>query len=168
MKKKWCFGVDNPPLAIQRRSEVNDTICLILDAAPQHNFEGMADICMEHNIIIISVPEGLTHIYQPADQYVIACLKSKAQSMWNEFVSDIFSSHEPDSAIAKVFTSQHIARQRKYSFLAKAIDDLSESSILASWDATGIRREMWGYEPRRRPLIDDLKQKAVWKSFGNR
>ena len=118
-------------IADMRRRDLTEPVCLILDAAHQHVFDGMDDICLEHNIHIVQVPPGLTHAFQPADQYVIAGLKAKSRAAWNEYVEELYSRFPVDSVIAMLYSSSaKIVRSKKYDFMAFAIDELGEYLLI--------------------------------------
>lgn len=80
-------------------------VCLILDSATQHTFEGMDDLCDEHNVHIVTVPPGLTHCFQPADQYIIAGLKQKTRAAWLQYIEELYAMYDVDTVIAKLYSS---------------------------------------------------------------
>ena len=103
------------------------------------------DTLQAHNIVAVDVPKKMTHIFQPADQYVIAGIKSLVNQAWCSYVESLFSTEE---AIAHMLVSNKPGlRAKMYGFLADAIAALSESSILASWEVTGILRAVWNAVP---------------------
>ena len=46
--------------------------------------------------------------------------------------------------------------------MATAIDQLEESCISASWDATGIPRALWGDIPSHQPMIDAVEARLKY------
>jgi hypothetical protein len=52
---------------------------LILDAAPQHG--DPTEELKKHNIHFVEVPKKMTHVFQPADQYIICNLKKVAKKV---------------------------------------------------------------------------------------
>jgi len=147
--------------AIIRHIDLMRTECpemhalLIVDAAPQH---GATKTFGEHNVRVVQIPKGQTHVFQPADQFIIRGLKAKASVAWDRFVEDTFASNISDVAIADInIQSKPILRQRMYSFLASAVDDLGQQCVLKSWEATGIPRALWGDSPSIQPMIDAVE-----------
>ncbi len=139
----------------------NVPICLILDAARQHHFDEMEEICMENNIAIVGIPPGLTHAFQPADQFIISGLKAKVHSAWNKFVEGLFATHDVDSAIGIMFSSSATAvKKLKYKLFSEALHSLPPGQVLASWAMTGIPRTVWNIPPTCIPIIDIMSAKA--------
>ena len=89
---------------------------LVADAAPQHADCGKLE---DNGIRVVIIPKNMTHVFQPADQYVIACLKAYTQSAWDNYVEELFAQHGNDEAVAELMVS-HIPtlRKRKYALVA--------------------------------------------------
>ena len=127
---------------------------LIVDAAGQHSVTSIVD---DAGITVVEVPKKQTHIFQPADQYVIAGLKAKAAKAWDDFVESLFAANSLNTAVAELtISSKPILRKRMYSFLARAVDELGTAAVVSSWAVTGISRAMWGDVPVKEPVIDTI------------
>ena len=62
--------------SVDRCGEHTTPIVIILDAADQHNFNAECTALAElHNIKFVGVPPKMSHVFQPADQFVICNLK---------------------------------------------------------------------------------------------
>ena len=131
--------------------------CLIVDAAPQHLFdEEMLKQCAEKNIFVVRVPVKQTHIFQPADQFVIAVLKAMILRAWYEYVALVMANYATDDALKMMYTKNttHL-KKIKYELVSKAIEQVSTQAIRASWEVTGILRESFGIPTERHVSFDD-------------
>jgi hypothetical protein len=100
-------------------------------------------LVIEHGIDVIFVPPKMTHVFQPAYQYIIANVKKHAQKAYYKWISDVYSDHEVAEANKLVIVrSLPEKRKQKFKFLASAINELSEEAILKSWHVTGIPRAL--------------------------
>lgn len=90
---------------------------LISDAAPQHSDVGTLEA---NGIRVVVIPKNMTHVFQPADQFVIAGLKAQTQVAWDNWVENIFAQNSTDQAIAEL-TVSHMptVRKRKYALVAE-------------------------------------------------
>ena len=88
-------------IAVVKRGTADVPICLILDAAPQHAFDDMDEMLSMNNIHIVTVPPGLTHAFQPADQFI----KAKAHKAWSSYVEELFCHFDIETAIGKLHSS---------------------------------------------------------------
>ena len=62
----------------------------------------------------------MTHVFQPADQFIIASIKALTQVAWDNWVEDLFARNSNGQGIAEVMVSHMpTVRKRKYSFLAE-------------------------------------------------
>ena len=127
---------------------------LVVDAAPQHSG---VDLLSAEGIQLVEIPKKMTHVYQPADQYVIRGLKSKADVAWDEYVETLFAAHNVDDAVAELTVrNKPVIRSRMYRFLAHAVEQLGASAIVSSWEASGISRAIWCDVPVHAPVIDRI------------
>ena len=132
---------------------------LIVDAAPQHSD---VSALATANISVVDIPKSQTHVFQPADQFIIACIKQKVNLAWDKFVEKTFADNETAAAIAELMvTSRKVVRRRMYSFLADAVDQLTVNCIVASWEVTGIPRAMWSDMPVRQILVDAVMERVM-------
>jgi hypothetical protein len=124
---------------------------LLIDAAGQHN--GTVSFLEDSGIQTIEVPKKCTHVFQPADMYIISNIKQHAKVGWNRYIEDVYRTL-PVEAATNVVTDAVIEgrkktpykRELKYSLLCGALRALSAETIIASWEAAGIRRAL-GMEP---------------------
>ena len=112
------------PIAVERRGDHTTPITLILDAADQHN---TSDECKAlaalHNIKFVGVPPKMTHVFQPADQFVICNLKKYVVNSWNDFVQALFRELSLDDAVKTMHSTaldrirRNYAREETWLFL---------------------------------------------------
>ena len=153
---EWCEAFKKA--AVARKQDPSERICLLLDFATQHG--EAARFLADAGVDIVKIPPKQTHVFQPADQYVIACLKSAAKKAWNTWVADQFASKDVEEAVADVnTTSVPLARKRKVIFICEAAEKLSVAPVLKSWERTGIPRALWGTQSDE--VLYDLYVEAV-------
>ena len=143
-------------IAQEYRLEELPPIMLFIDAASQHECP-QCDWC-----IFIKIPAKMTHIFQPADQYVIVCLKMAANKAYYRWIEDTVKQYDVHTAAAILngakppvdanggkpnWTKAAYRRSVKYKCLAGAIDALSVASIVKSWARTGITLALTGEQP---------------------
>lgn len=98
---------------------------LVRDAAPQHADDGQLD---DNGVRVVVIPKNMTHVFQPADQFVIASIKALTQVAWDNWVEEVFSRNSNDTAIAQLTISNlPTVRKRKFAFLAEHSAWLSEA-----------------------------------------
>ena len=148
--------------AVTRRGDRTTPICLILDAASQHKFDGIDELCAESGIAIVGVPPGLTHAFQPADQFVISTLKALVHTGWNKYVEALFAQHDVEGAVGIMYSScATVVKKQKYRLFAEALDVISRDVVYASWEMSGIMKYAFGApNPRQLPIIDQMIEKA--------
>ena len=130
------------PIAVARRGGEDCPITLILDAAGQHSTESVKALMEQYNVVVVCIPPKMTHVFQPADQYVICNLKKYAKNAWFLYVQALFRTFDFADAIKEMHsTSAEISRVKKHSFFAEALDKIGSSSVIASWAMSGILRE---------------------------
>jgi len=118
---------------------------LLIDAAPQHDYEKTKEKLAQHRCDVVRVPPKMTHVLQPADQFIIANIKSRSMQLWNESIAELFKDNEKTAAV-KTMTSSSITicRERKVRFITTAALELGPASIKKSWLITGIPECLWG------------------------
>jgi hypothetical protein len=140
----------------------------IFDHAPQHgDIQKVKDFFHDTGVDILNVPKKMTHVFQPADMFVISCLKSLASKAWREWVEETFA-RELDVAKAVDEVTDigcaTLKKQMKYEFLSQSIRALSRTeSVVASWEASGVLRAL-GVTPR----VDHdgkIKQPPLYDSY---
>ena len=100
-----------------------------------------------NRIDFLAIPPKMTHIYQPADQFVIVDLRQKVTLAWHAWVEALFAKHSADAAVARLCAkSLPVIRKRMYSMLGDAVNALGSAPIVASWEATGIMKHAYGQE----------------------
>ena len=139
--------IDHVKALRRNRGQPSAPAIVLVDAAPQHSGDFGFSAA---NIRVVEIPKKMTHIFQPADQYVIAGLKRKMSVAWDAFVEQQFAQHSTDVAIAELkLSNKPMVRSRMYSFLASAVDELGSAAVFSSWEVTGINRAMWTEVPSR-------------------
>ena len=113
----------------------------------QHN--DTATFLANSNITTIEVPKKCTHIFQPADMYIISTIKLHAKAGWNRYIETVFREHPVEEAVSVVSDAviegrkaMPYKRDLKYSLLCGALHSLSAATVVASWEAAGIRRHL--------------------------
>lgn len=157
---RWCDRFAKYVTDLRENAGLQDApAVLLLDAAPQHSDSAAL---ARSNITVVGIPKKMTHVYQPADQYTISAIKGKVGTAWDDYVGKLFSSETVDQAVAQLtIRNAPILRSRMYGFLATAIDNLGAAPIVASWEVTGILREVWGDEPTHKINIDIVADRVV-------
>jgi hypothetical protein len=131
---------------------------LLIDAAPQHTavpdgLRGWLHTC--------NIPPKMTHVFQPADQFIIANLKQYSVSAYERWIEEVVSVYDEDVAVgilagsppprdssgkSPAWTQAGYRRAKKYTCLAKAMDAMDAGTVLRSWNKSGIPRAM-GFPP---------------------
>ncbi|KAJ9456630.1 hypothetical protein DIPPA_05267 [Diplonema papillatum] len=140
--------------------EMKKKVHLLIDHARQHEL-GNDDVFPDW-INVHMIPRSLTHVYQPADQFIIACIKKLAVKGYNDFVTETVSKYDP-SVAAEVLAGKRAPpgenggvapwgklpykRHVKYQCLAQDIDRLNRESIVYSWAASGVHRALGLQQP---------------------
>lgn len=121
---------------------------LLLDDAQQHWDPAVVRKARDAGVDFLKIPKKMTHIYQPADQYIIADLKRKVTVSWQGWVESLFASRDPDSAVAAMCTTSiPVLKRRMYTYLADAVAALGTDPVLSSWKVTGILKYAYGEDP---------------------
>ncbi|KAJ9443144.1 hypothetical protein DIPPA_00754 [Diplonema papillatum] len=119
---------------------------LILDAATQHVTEEVGLAC--ENISIVQIPKKQTHCFQPADMFIISCIKQKAKKAWGAHIEELFTTSDAGDATKQLLDGRlKVRRDRKYRYLAEAIDTTSAEVVVKSWTAAGILRAVFNEPP---------------------
>eukprot|EP00760_Papus_ankaliazontas_P007209 PhM_4_TR13305/c0_g1_i1/m.77158 len=118
---------------------------------------------------IVKVPKKQTHIFQPADQYIIANIKELACQAWGNYVEDTFAKQDVDEAVQEIsVTSLPVVRGLKLGFLIQAIERCTSATVLASWERCGILREMFCEVPQGTVVPDIYTQDNDCVGCGDR
>ena len=144
-------------VAFDRGTTVEEQRALfVFDMAPQHSLGPVEALGF---VDVVHVPGKMTHIFQPADQFVITNLRKHSEAAYGRFIEDVAAKYDQPTAARIIagddpppaanggkpdWTKAGFQRAKKYEFLAAAIDNLSESTILKSWERTGIVRALLG------------------------
>ena len=83
------------------RNEFDVTPILIIDGAPQHKCQ----ILLDSGVKIVSVPFKQTHVFQPADQWIIAMLRSLLLQGWSDWVEEVFANNDVQHAVSVIITN---------------------------------------------------------------
>ncbi len=131
-------------------------VLLLVDAATVHEYRPPVPW-----LLFAGIPPSMTHVYQPADQTIIATLKKKARASYAKWLEDVVRQYEPTEAAlilagkktppadprtggapnwAKLPFKKHV----KYLCLSEAVNAISRETVLVSWAMTGILRAIWG------------------------
>jgi hypothetical protein len=135
---------------------------LLLDAAPQHGVD--MQILGLNNILLVGIPKKMTHVFQPSDMYVIRNMKLWTKQAWEDMHEEVYVRHgigKREDAVAEITsTSLKILKGRKLQFFVSAVKRFETpagvQTIKASWDASGIPREVFGIpcQPGRDVVFD--------------
>ena len=153
---RWCEDFLKRWNALcTQRGEFDVTPILIIDGAPQHKYH----ILLAAGVKIVQVPYKQTHVFQPADQWIIAMLRSLLFQGWSDWVEAIFAQNDVIHAVKLlVVNSAPAIRKKKFELFSAALRKVSANCVVDSWERTGILRELFGkvlcnnYR-KRRPLL---------------
>ena len=135
-----------------RNNNMDEKVLFVFDQATQHNTT--EELFANNNIVSVPIPKAQTHIFQPADQYIICGLRKKAKCAFDDWVANLFADNSISDAVKQLIsTSTPKLRHLKATFLCAAVDSLSSACIVKSWDVTGIRRAACGIEPPQDTLV---------------
>lgn len=112
----------------------------IIDMASQHNIGLTEKLLLEKNMIhVVHIEARMTHVYQPADQFIIPCIKNQITASLNEMWQDAFSTNAVNAAVEKMCTtSETLLRQRVYNTVRQAAKSISMAVIAKSWQKCGV------------------------------
>ena len=123
------------------RNEFDVTPVIILDGAPQH----MHQILLDAGVKVVMVPFKQTHVFQPADQWIIAALRSQVLQGWSEWVEGVFANNDVQHAVSVIITnSAPKIRAKKFELFSRALRKVSVKCVVDSWVRTGVLRELFG------------------------
>lgn len=123
------------------RDEFDVTPILILDGAPQHKYQ----ILLDAGVKVVRVPFKQTHVFQPADQWIIAFLRSLLLQGWSDWIEGLFANHDVQHAVSLAITnSAPQIRKKKFELFSGALRKVTVSCVVDSWERTGILRELFG------------------------
>ena len=139
---RWCEDFLKRWNALcTQRGEFDVTPILIIDGAPQHKYH----ILLAAGVKIVQVPYKQTHVFQPADQWIIAMLRSLLFQGWSDWVEAIFAQNDVIHAVKLlVVNSAPAIRKKKFELFSAALRKVSANCVLDSWERTGILRELFG------------------------
>ena len=119
---------------------------MILDQAPQH---GEVEIPGWSELIHLAIPKKMTHIFQPADSFIIANIKRWTKCAWRGYLQQVFRDNTIAEAVKDtIVKSLPVLRARKFSFIKAALDRCGSDCVTASWEHVGILRELFGHQLR--------------------
>lgn len=116
------------------------TALWFLDEASQHVPAPQDQVALDSNkILIIKIPAKTTHIFQPADQYIIPTLKKKIKKAYQASFEDYFAQNEISDAVKKACSnSVPNQRVRLLNSIHVALSTMSAEVVNKSWLKTGI------------------------------
>jgi len=147
--ERWATWLQTEVAAMQERDlfggglQYDDVTPLVIyDQAPQHSIK------WPPGWVKVLMPKKMTHVFQPADQYIIAAIKAKAEAKFKEFSALVIKSASCVEEAVKLLAGSCLPmiRTQKVTMLMKAVDELNESDhhcVLASWARTGIVRALF-------------------------
>ena len=82
---EWKVEMVSRIAAIRKREGIADDVraIMFLDQAPQHSQS-------DNHWILIDIPKKMTHVFQPADQHIIANVKKFTKCAWRGFLQHCF------------------------------------------------------------------------------
>ena len=84
----------------------------------------------QYNVVVVCIPPKMTHVFQPADQYVICNLKKYAKNAWFLYVQALFRTFPLEEAITAMHsTSAEISRVKKHIFFVEALEKFDSKTI---------------------------------------
>ena len=139
---RWCVDFLKRWNALcLERNEFDVTPILIIDGAPQHKCQ----ILLDSGVKIVPVPFKQTHVFQPADQWIIAMLRSLLLQGWSDWVEEVFANNDVQHAVSVIITnSAPQIRKKKFELFSAALRKVSSNCVVDSWERTGILRELFG------------------------
>ena len=150
---QWSALLLNKISVIRERDQVPEDVTpvLILDQAPQHT--GVND-ARWRSLIHVAIPKKQTHIWQPADQWIIACFKKFLKGCWKGYLQQVFRNNELNDAIKELLmTSLPVLRARKHAFILEALTRIQPDTLYSSWERTGILRELFDIPVRAGKVV---------------
>ena len=143
-----------PPAPVVEAEEAVVECCvyLLIDQAPQHT-----EVAIPSWIKFLYIPKSLTHLFQPADQFVISCLKRHSVSGYHDWVKEQVQGYD-DATAAKILAGKiappgenggaaawgklPYKRYIKYRCLSGAVEKLGREAVQQSWGMVGVHRVM--------------------------
>jgi hypothetical protein len=133
---------------------VHGKAVLIVDAATQHSFDELRAKLADHNCAVVKVPEKTTHVFQPADQYVIANFKKAVEEGYGRWIESVIAPKGPKAGCADIVATLNSVPKKRRVKVGLMVELLGNSrhpavdiGVLASWRKTCILREMFGTPP---------------------
>jgi hypothetical protein len=130
-------------------------VLLVVDAATQHSYRPELDW-----LIYIGIPKCMTHVFQPADQLIIANLKKMSGDAYLKWIESTVATYPPDVAAlllagriqpppapnggTPVWNKLSYKKYVKYMCLSGAVNSMTPATVRSSWAMAGILRAMWG------------------------
>ena len=142
---------------VRARKTPVERACILVDAAPQHKLDDeTARMFEEAGVWVVQIPERATHVYQAADQYIIASLKGAMVKAWEKYIRLVVANESMSDAMQTIHTknTSHL-KKIKYQLLKKALAAVSEKVVLSSWDMTGVMRAVYNDVPRTHVVLDE-------------
>jgi hypothetical protein len=154
--KRWTVRFTDVLRAVRDKEGAPDgKAVLIIDAATQHSFDEVRATLAAHNCSVVKVPEKTTHVFQPADQYVIANFKKGVEEGYGQWIEAVLAAKGAKIGCAEIVATLNSVPKKRRVKVALMVDLLGkknrypavDSGVLASWRKTCILREMFGTAP---------------------
>ena len=115
--KQWATEMVRRIGRIRERENIPEDVkaVMILDQAPQH---GEVEIPGWSELIHLAIPKKMTHIFQPADSFIIANIKRWTKCAWRGYLQQVFRDNTIAEAVKDtIVKSLPVLRARKFSFI---------------------------------------------------
>ena len=138
---------------------------LILDQASQHIIDD--ELLKKHNIRIVLVPKKCTHVFQPADQFVISGLKQLARKKWYAIITSSLAEGIREKRDVDTLTDEILQNRTKYrrknkvQCLVEAALEISKEQVRKSWFASGVMRAAFGLTDPKTPVVYDSYKESL-------
>jgi hypothetical protein len=134
--------------------DATEPALLIVDEAPQH--AEFQDLEEAHHIVRVSVPKKQTHIFQPADQFVIANIRKGLNEKASDYLRQAAARNAltPEKMAAEVQRGTAEWRRKQAGFLLEVATGFMAPTVVKSWTMTGIPRAIFGTVPDCPVLYD--------------
>eukprot|EP01063_Lacrimia_lanifica_P041395 TRINITY_DN9645_c0_g1_i7.p4 TRINITY_DN9645_c0_g1~~TRINITY_DN9645_c0_g1_i7.p4 ORF type:complete len:234 (-),score=81.19 TRINITY_DN9645_c0_g1_i7:516-1217(-) len=113
------------------------------------------------NVTMLFIPRSCTHVFQPADSFVIAAFKKYVAVAWDSRLQSCFA--RLDVADAVEATTKMTAAARRlmlYECMAEGLANVKPNTLEASWAKSGAMRAMFGEVPLHSPYYDQYVVEA--------
>eukprot|EP01063_Lacrimia_lanifica_P040967 TRINITY_DN9454_c0_g2_i1.p1 TRINITY_DN9454_c0_g2~~TRINITY_DN9454_c0_g2_i1.p1 ORF type:complete len:305 (-),score=69.90 TRINITY_DN9454_c0_g2_i1:574-1488(-) len=140
----------------------NARAALLLDHASQHMSDDTKAKFAAANVGVHYIPRSQTHVYQPADAFVIAGVKRGVSREWETELSSTFARLGVTDAVEACTRMTAAARRALlYKCMAKALDGLGTGVLETSWAKSGALRAMFTEVPLVAPFYDAYRDMSA-------